>query len=493
MVLVQIQQGEIGAGYVTPYASSSIGSNPGFQRHPTNHSILYGPPHPNHFTHGMAYGPPVGPNFINYASPYAPPLAMHPNSYASPYSNPVTQFPSNYASPYANPMAASQIVGPALVSSVKNQANKHDDHETHHDNKEVDTSLRGVSRAEAKKGDDGAASHYISSQGEDASNSSIEADKQGMSDGEDETSQAYDQDTRQGISIGKDVASNVVDLDEQNVDIVQAQDRGGEDGEINNDDDLTEDELHADKPDDMKITPPAKDHKLFTGERLGDFNTREEIDWLLIMSNGGKIPRPSKKKTKDSRSTSPASPTDIKVQMEVSKIINEIMHYKDWRGHPLCTTRQLFYASAEGQRLAAELRRLMAIAKPVLNTIIPSTESQARLRFYQQLESRAIKEKRDFEIQQDMNRFYGAQIQIQQWNPPPALLPPIQSPVPTPMPIDEPVKLPFVRRGNVIAAPPGGRNIEDEKKAETYGYPPTPGSRPGGSKGGKSRKKARRH
>ena len=493
MILFQIQQGETGAGYVTPYASGSMGSNPAVQRDPNSHNMSYGPPHPNNFTYGMAYGPPVGANFTNYASPYAPPPAMHPNSYASPYSNPVNQSPSNYASPYANPMVATQVTEPLPVSSAKNQANKHDGHETYHENKQVHTSHRSVSGAEAKKGNDGAASHYVDSQGGEATNPSNQADEQGMRDAGDDTSQAYDQATCQSVSNGKDVASNVVDFDEVNVKNVQEQDGGGEDGEICIDNDLTDDELHAEKPNDLKITPPAKDHRLFTGERLGDFTSQEKIDWLLIMSNGGKIPRPSKNKRKGPPSPIPTSPTDTMVQMEVYKIINEIMHYKNWRGHPLATSRQLFYASAEGQRLAKELRRLMAIAKPIINTIISSAESRARLRFYQQLESRAIKEKRDCEIQRGMTRFYGAGVPTQPWIPPPNLLPPIQFPVTTPMPINGPMNLPFVRRGNVIAAPPGGRNFEEEKKAETYGYPPTPGSRPGGSEEGQIRKRARRH
>ena len=490
MILVQIQQGEFGAGYVTPYASGSMVSDPAFQLHPAPHNFSYGPPYPNNLAHGMTYGPPVGANFNNYASPYAPPLAMPPNSYASPYSDPVNQPPSNYASPYANPMVANQVMEPALVCSVNSQVSEHDGRETYHDNMEVHTSHRGMSVAEARKGNDGAASHYISIQGQDA-NSSRQADEQGMRYGKGETIQAYDQANPQGISIEKEVASSFVGFDDLHLSNVQGQGKGGEDGEINHDKDLTDDEVDAEKLDDIKITPPAKNHRLFTGERLGDFTTQDSIDWLLIMSNGGQIPRPSKKKMKDSPCPNPAFPTDVQIQMEVGKIINEIMHYKDWRGHPLRTTRELFYASTEGQRLAVELRRLMAIAKPVVNTIIPSAESQARLRFYQQLESRAIKEKRDCEIQQGMPRFYGAPVQIQQWIPPPALLPPIEFPVPTSMPVNGPLE-PFIRRGNVIAAPPGGRNIEEEKKAETYGYPPTPGSRPGGS-GGQSRKRVRRH
>ena len=493
MILVQIQQGESGAGYVTPYASGSMVSNPAVQRHPTSQNMSYGPQYPNNLTYGMAYGPPVGANFTNYASPYAPPPAMHPNSYASPYSNPVNQSPSNYASPYANPMVATQVIEPLPVSSVRNQANKYDGHETHHDNKEVHTSRRSISGAEAKKGNDGAASHYIDNQGEDATKSSNQADEQGMRDIGDETSQAYDQATCQGVNTGKDVASNIVDCDEVNVNNVQEQDKGTEDGKTCIDDDLTDDELHAEKPNDSKITPPAKDHRLFTGERLGDFTTQEKIDWLLIMSNGGKIPRPSKRKMKNPPSPIPSSPTDTMVQMEVYKIIDGIMQYKHWRGHSLGTPRQLFYASAEGQRLAVELRRQMAIAKPIINTIISSAESRARLRLYQQLESRAIKEKRDSEIQRGMTRFYGGPVLTQQFVPPPTLLPPIQFPVQPPMPVNGPMKPPFVRRGNVIAAPPGGRNFEEEKKAETYGYPPTPGSRPGGSEGGHIRKKARRH
>ncbi len=474
MILIQIRQGETGTGYITPYASGSMVSNPTGQPHSASNRTAYGPPHANHPVHGMAYGPPIGVEFKNYASPYAPPLAVNPTSYASPYSNPVNQPPENYASPYANPMAPNQASRKGIVSSVNNQANKNGGQETRHDTRKNHTPYLKITWTEAKKGNDEAASHYISNE-------------------EAERSKAFDEANRRGIGNGNEVASHAVNLDETNVDNAKNKEGGGDDEVLSSGDDLTDDDLPTAMPDDKNVTPPPEDHKLFTGERLGDFTSVEKIDWLLTMSNGGEISRPSKKRRTPSPSISPSSPADAEIQAEVSRIINEITLYKNWHGHPVGTgtTKQLFYASAEAQRLAVELRRLMAIAKPVVNTMMPSAESQARLRFYQHLESRAIKEKRDREVQEGMNRFYGAPVQIQQWVPPagPSTVP---LPIPPPLPSNGPMEVTFVRRGNVIAAPPGGRNVEEEKKAETYGYPPMPGSRPGDSPQGQKRKRTGR-
>ena len=499
-ILVQIQQGEAGMDVVTPYASGSMISNPVGQRHMNTYGTANGPPYSDHPTYGMAHGLPVGANLNNYASPYAIPLATHPDSYASPYSNPVNQPPANYASPYANSMVPNQASGSGSVGSGDNRANTHDGHETPHDNKEAHTALQDIIGAttEAKKENDKAASQDISNGEEDASNASKENDGQGVSNEKEETSKACNEAPGQGVSNKKEEASIVVDLDETDVDDADKQGNSRGEDETRSDDDLTDDDLTDDdlmpaKTDNQNIVPPAENHKLFTGERLGDFTSRENIDWLLAVGNGGKIPTPNKNTRMSSPSRSSSSQTDAQVQTEVSRIIDQIMLYKDWRGHPGGTTKQLFYASAEGQRLAAELRRLMAIAKPVLNTIIPLAESQARLRFYQQLESHAIKEKRDREIQEGINRFYGAPVQMQPWGPPPAGIPVVGFPIPPTLRSNGPVQVPFVRRGNVITAPPGGRNPEEEKKAETYGYPPMPGSRPGDSHRGQKRKTAARH
>lgn len=487
-ILVQIQQAEAGTDYLIPYASGSMIPNPVAQRHMGTYGSPYGHPYPDH----SPYGPPVGASLTNYASPYANPMATHPISYASPYSNPLNQPPAKYASPYAKSVVSNQASGSGFVGSGDNQPNKHDGHEIHHDGKEVHTPHQEVIGAaiEIKKRDDGAAGKDISNGERDASEASNEANDQDVSNEKEETSKAYDEANSQGLSKEKGEASNAVDLDATDVDDANKQDSSSEDV------DLTDDDLKIAKTHNQNVAPPAENHKLFTGERLGDFTSMENIDWLLTVGNGGKIPRPSKKTRMNSpctRSSSPSSQADVEVETEVSRIINHVMLYKDWRGHPGGTKKQLFYASAEGQRLASKLKQLMAIAKPVVNEIIPLAESQARLRFYQQLESRAMKEKRDREIQEGINRYYGVPIQMQQWGPPPVGLPVAGFPIPPPLPSNGPMQLPFVRRGNVIAAPPGGRDVEEEKKAETYGYPPKPGSRPGGSPRRQKRKRAARH
>lgn len=387
-------------------------------------------------------------------------------------------------------MFPDQTGGTALVSSFENQANRHDGHETHHHIMEAHTSPQYITRTEAKKGNDQAASQDISNEGPWARQASREADKQGISNEKETISKAHDKDIRHSSSNEKQLASIVADLDKAEIDQVMKQGGDDDDG-TSSDEDLTDDDLPAVHPKDKNVTPPAENHKLFTGERIGDFTSVENIDWLLTVGNGGKIPTPSTKKITSPPFISSSSQMDDKVQTEVNRIIDEIIFYKNWPSLPGATPKQLFYASAEGQRLAAELKRLMAIANPVINTIIPRAESEARLRFYQQLESRAIKEKRDYEIQ---TRYYRPPIQIQQWvpPPPPAAFSTFRFPIPPTLPSNGPMEVPFVPRGNVIAAPPGGRNIEEEKKAETYGYPPVPGSRPGDSKEGQKRKRAGR-
>ena len=480
-VLLHIQHGEAGPGYITPYANGSMISNPVGQHHLAG----YGPPFANHPAHGMVFGPPLGAPVNTYASPYAIPLATHSDSYASPYSNPLHQAPANYASPYVNAMVSTQPSGFVLNGGNNNQTNNHDGHETHGDNKEAQHSRPKVIGIKFKKVIDGAASQQTGNK-EKGANKPSEEDGRRNSSRNHEKNKVYDEATGQGTSSEMEAAENAVDLDETDVDDTIIQERDSEDDQTSSSNSVTDDDSPPVNPDDRNVTPPAEDHKLFTGERLGNFTSVEDIDWLLTMSNGGKMPKPSKKRRTRSPSRDPSSQADTAVQSEVSKIINEIMHYKDWRGYPGATMKQLFYASAEGQRLAAELKRLTAIAKPVVNTIMPRVESQARLRFYQQLESRAIKEKRDREVREGVNRLYAPPLQIQQWVPPhPVGLPVSGFPIPPPVPSNGPMEVPFIRRGNVIAAPPGGRNIEEEKKAETYGYPPMPGSRPGDSPGQK--------
>ena len=381
-------------------------------------------------------------------------------------------------------------IGPFVGGN--NEINLRDGDEIHHGIEEAHISKPGITETEVMKGNGDAAAQHISRQKEATGMSSKKADGQGISNDKKDKREAHDEATRQPIKHGKEMVENAADLDETKSGESENQERSDADAEKSSDEDLTDNDLPVVKPDDKNVTPPAEDHKLFTGERLGDFSSVEKIDWLLTVGNGGKIPTPRKKRTTKSPSTSPPSHGDDKVQVEVNKIVNEIVLYKGWPGHPGATPKQLFYASVEGQRLAAELRRLISIARPVVNTMMPRAESQARSRFYQQLESRAIKEKRDREMQGGFNPFPGPPVQVQHWIPP-VTAAAFQFPMPPQLPSNGPMEVPFVRRGNVIAAPPGGRNMEEEKKAETYGYPPTPGSRPGGSQKGQKRKRPGQH
>lgn len=494
-VLLQIQQGEVGTGYITPYFGGNIIPNPVGQPYIPPHGSAYGAPYPNHPLHGVPFGPPVGATFNNYASPYPNPVVVsHPNTYASPYSNSVNQHHANYASPYANSGAPNQATVNSPVRSSHNKADKPDGHEKIRDNKEAHAPHQDNVRVgiEVEKANDEIAGQGNSNKDEDTNKATGEADDQNVSNEKVEASRACDETTVPGVSNGKAEAHDV-DMDANNVKGADEQDTINKEDEASNDDDLTDDDFMVAKGDNQNITPPAENHRLFTGERLGDFTSTENIDWLLTMSNGGKIPRPNKKARIDPPPRISPSQIDDQVQMEVSKIINQIMLCKYWRGHPGGTPKHLFYASAEGQQLAAELRRLMATAKPVVNTVVPLAESQARLRFYQHLESRAFREKRDHEIQGGFHRFYAPPVQMQRWAPavglPGAQYPTSGLLVPPILPSNAPMKVPFVPRGNVIAPPPGGRNIEEEKKAETYGYPPMPPQRPGHSQQGQKRKR----
>ena len=387
------------------------------------------------------------------------------------------------------------MISPAR--STDNKANKPDGHEKLRDNKKAHIPHQDIVRfgTEVEKANSETAGQGISNKKENTNKATKKADDQHVSNEKVDASRACDETTGPGVSNEKAEASNVA-MDVTNVRDANKQDTINKEDEASSDGDLTDDDLMIAKGDNHTITPPAKNHRLFTGERLGDFTSTENIDWLLTMSNGGKIPRPSKKARTDSPPRSSPSQIDAQVQTEVNKIINQIMLCKDWRGHPGGTPKHLFYASAEGQQLAAELRRLMAIAKPAVNTVVPLAESHARLRFYQHLESRAFREKRDRDIQQGFNRFYGPPIQMQRWTHPVGLpgaqYPGPGLPVPPILPSNAPMKVPFIPRGNVIAPPPGGRNIEEEKKAETYGYPPMPPQRPGASQQGQKRKRTAR-
>lgn len=503
--LVQIQQGEAGPDYISSYGSGSMSVNPIGPSQMTGYGIAYGLPHPEQPPYGMGYGSPVGLNLNNCAPQFTNPMPIHPNSYASPLVNPIptnaNSYASpysdqNYASPYANPVHLNLMNGSSLVRDGVNQAKKHDGHESNRGDKVAHGPHQDIIGVALKngKGTDGSGGQDIRTQDQNAHKVTRKDSDQHMDKGGQKMSKAGDEADSQAVS--KENQENAIDLGKINVGEANKQNGGSNIVQKGSDDDFTDDDLDKSKTNNHSVAPPSENHKLFTGERLGDFTTMENIDWLLTVGNGGKVPRPSKKirmSSPDQSLSSPASKADVEVQTEVNMIVNQIMAYNGWRGHPGGTMKQYFYASAKGQRLAADLRRFMAIAKPVVNTIIPQEEAKARLAFYRQLEIRAMREKRDRDVQANMNRYYGPPIQMQQWGPPPVGFPVPTFPIPPQLPSNAPAQAPVIRRGNVIAARPGGRNVEEEEKAETYGYPPLPGSRPGGSQRGQKRKSAARH
>ena len=230
-----------------------------------------------------------------FASPLTNHVTTHQRSYASPYSDSLNQPPVNYASPYANTGPSSQANGLGSGASSGVQANKHDG-VTQHDPKEDHTPRHDIIRVpiEANSRSDESARRDISNKAGDASKASKEANDQAISDEKKETGKACDEANDQGSSRENDEMSNVVDLDETDVGDADKPDINSQENEARSDDEMTNDHSTTARNNNQNIAPPAEDHKLFTGERLGDFTSRENIDWLLTVGNGGKILRPSK-------------------------------------------------------------------------------------------------------------------------------------------------------------------------------------------------------
>lgn len=241
------------------------------------------------------------------------------------------------------------------------------------------------------------------------------------------------------------------------------------------------------------------------------------IDNFLALANGGVPPGPNDDSndsdhddtihiSKVTALDAPPSPADTideslsradeDIQALVNNFANGLMRSEEPPtrvppGNPYAA----FYSTMNGKQLGAELRRLVAVAQPEVNAIMPREQIQAAHLFYTHLVSRAHTRNaatiRPAQVSHYTN-FAGPNQWGQAMYPPP---PPKGYMVQwhdsfTGAPSQPPpsVGQPFVPRGNVIA-PPAVRNVEEEQKVATFGFPPKPGRRPGLRSGGKKGRK----
>lgn len=232
---------------------------------------------------------------------------------------------------------------------------------------------------------------------------------------------------------------------------------------------------------------------------LKDLHIAKQADVLLVAANGGHLPaqgvrspwspgfqseydsdatisEPSISGTDNSRDLRYGQTSDGAILSHVNDIVNRIKGFQNPpQGTVHHTARDVFYQSAEGQRLASELQRLVKPALPKVNTLVSSKEITAMLDFYRKLSSRAsmrAREKKQKAMYQGKPT-RGSQTQHRAHG----------GMYPLPLP------LPFPERGNVML-PPIGRSFSEEKKMEGYGFPGgSVGGRPGGIGGKKEKRK----
>jgi len=190
------------------------------------------------------------------------------------------------------------------------------------------------------------------------------------------------------------------------------------------------------------------------------------------------------------------SRADEDIQALVDNIANDLMRSEGPPNQvPPGNPYAAFYSTMNGKQLGAELKRLVAVAQPEVNAIMPREQIQAAHLFYTHLVSRAHTRNAAIVRPAQVNQ-YANNVAPNQWGqasypPPPPKGYMVQwhdsfTGAPTQPP--PPMGRPFIRRGNVIA-PPAVRNIEEERKVATYGFPPKPGRRPGLRSGGKKGRK----
>ncbi len=237
------------------------------------------------------------------------------------------------------------------------------------------------------------------------------------------------------------------------------------------------------------------------------------IDSFLVLANGGVPPGPDDDSndsdhddtfydSKDTALDAPPSPADTideslsradeDIHALVNNIANGLMRTEEPPNQvPAGNPYTAFYSTMNGKQLGAELKRLVAVAQPEVNAIMPTEQIQAAHLFYTHLVSHAHTRNaanlRPAQLNHSANfttpNPWGQAVYppappkgyMVQWHDS-ITRAPSQPPPPTGQP--------FVPRGNVIA-PPAVRNVEEEQKVATYGFPPKPSRRPGLRSGGK--------
>lgn len=245
-----------------------------------------------------------------------------------------------------------------------------------------------------------------------------------------------------------------------------------------------------------------------------------DIDGFLALANGG-VPPGQNGDVDDSdldneneansftALDAPSSPADTidqalsradeDVQALVDDIANRLIRSEEPPNQvPSGNPYAAFYSTMNGKQLGAELKRLAAVARPEVNAIMPREQIQAADLFYTHLISHvhtrnaAIIRPAPANLQPNV----APAIKWDQavYPPPPPKGYMVQwhdsiTGAPT-HPPPQAMEQSFTPRGNVIA-PPAVRNVEEEQKVATYGFPPKPGGRSGLRSGGRRAKRQR--
>ncbi|MCJ1258984.1 hypothetical protein MMC24_006818 [Lignoscripta atroalba] len=214
---------------------------------------------------------------------------------------------------------------------------------------------------------------------------------------------------------------------------------------------------------------------------------QSQIDALLALANGGSLTDDEDDNTivdgQDMNGHSgdqegmPKADNDVTATLQ--RIINQLMAERNGNRESLYPNGlPITYASQSVRDQAATLQNLFARAGVSINTIIPAAQSHATSQLYLHLSNRARSATPSGGINPAHASAYGntaqmnhrmlsrpgifAQLQYNQSHP-------LQTAASS-------------SRGNVLGPPLRARSAEEVKKIKSYGFPPLPGSRPGGRK-----------
>lgn len=286
-------------------------------------------------------------------------------------------------------------------------------------------------------------------------------------------------------------------------------------------------------PESISATPPCEALDEFEGDVEPSEMAQDEgsrpvsvglLDGFLALANGGVLPgqRRDSDDLNDRRQDdmsnyttlfAPPSPgdtideamsrSDDDVQALVNHIANDLMNSQEPPNQaPPVNPYAAFYSSMNGKQLGAELKRLVEVVEPEVNAIKPREQVQAAHQFYTQL-ANCIHTRNAANVQRNHPMAFAPPPTMNYGGPVAAISPPPPPPkgymavptqwqnhfAPPPPPQAQPPSATFatfVPRGNVIA-PPVVRDVEEERKAAGFGFPPVLGSesktREGGRRG----------